>query len=296
MHDFLQRFVLLETSQPSNLPFTVGGATQHGTHSGEEQNNQDAVSLHAGKDSIVGILCDGCSSASDLGHNQVSYCESGAQILSVVMLRHILERLRAKAVPNAELAKTASELCRRSINDMLYIFSPDAEVQEHLLREMFMATILAFVVTPERWCVMHCGDGLFAVNGQFTDLNKTSSGEYLANGLSWTCQGDYPLLQICAEGDTSGLDSILLASDGVLDIVEKGEGNLQDMIKATASRKYVPGYDSHFIREFRKRVAYKLEQTIGGATCYDDRTLLMVRRLSGQTELQNQDISSGDVA
>lgn len=285
MSEFSQRFVVLDAADGTALPFTASGLTQHGTsHSSEGCNNQDAMSLFINKEAIIGVLCDGCSSGSDImALNPWSFAENGAQLLSILVGRHIQELWRGQDF--SELAAEISQYCLADLKSLLNLLAGNRpDLREHLLQQIFMATILAVLITPEKYCVFHCGDGLVAINGKFTELNSTASGQYLANTLSCEATQDMPLLEVFQEGACGDLDNVLLASDGMSDLVRSGSGLLENMLGNldTRTKGYTPGADKFtFLREFRKRVAVPFEPLSPKA--YDDRSLLMIRRLPGCT-------------
>ncbi|HJD98282.1 protein phosphatase 2C domain-containing protein [Mailhella massiliensis] len=285
MSEFLPRFVRLVHEGSVSIPFSVGGCSQHGPHAAEDQNNQDAMSLDIDAAAMIGVVCDGCSSASDLGENRVSYAETGAQILSALMVRHIRELLQQDAgMPVEKLAGQAGELCLEDIWRILGILcGKDAQLKEHFLREFFMATILVAVITPVRWFVLHCGDGCVAVNGEFFNLNEAYSGEYLANGLSSdNVFSSPPELHLFRQGDIADLKSLVIASDGMQEIHEKSGELLENMLSSGWDKRkspYTPGFDRDFLREFRVRVAFPWEDAGLSSPAHDDRTLIMFRRL-----------------
>lgn len=282
MSEFLQRFVRLRYEENVAIPFSAGGVSQHGSHATEDQNNQDAMSLDIDSTAMIGVVCDGCSSASELGKNVVSYSETGAQMLSALMVRHIRALLQQDAGMTAEnVAVQAGELCREDIWRILGILcGNDAGLKEHFLRELFMATILVAVITPERWFVLHCGDGCVIVNDEFIDLNKYS-GEYLANGLSSESFLSSPELLPLRQGDIADLNSLVIATDGMQKIHEKAGALLENMLSSRWNRRATPspGFDTMFFREFRARVAYPWYETGRSSPADDDRTLIMFRRI-----------------
>lgn len=283
MNEFLQHFVIMQETEAPCLPFTVGGVTQHGsTH----VNNQDAMSLHVGNDIIIGVVCDGCSTGpSFLAPNDSSFAETGAQLVTALALGHT--KILARKMEGDELADELTVRLRCDINGLLRILDIKeaseamnkemAILREHHLQQFFMSTLLLFVVTPETYLVMHCGDGLFGVNGVITNLNAIHSGAYLANGLSSTfLAGDAPAIKICANGQTDQLQNLLIATDGVLELAEKG--NLLEMVTSLDNRQYKLGWGRvPFLREFRSRVARPFEAV--SRTDHDDRTLIMLRRI-----------------
>lgn len=288
MSDFSQRFVVFDVAEGTRLPFTVSGITQHGEcHYSEGFNNQDAMSLFVKEEMIIGVLCDGCSSGSDImALNPWSFAENGAQILSALVGRYIQDLWQGQDF--TELAVQLSECCKKDISSLLRLLAGKHPVlREHLLRQLCMATILAVLITSENYCVFHCGDGLVAINGNFIDLNVSSSGQYLANVLSCEAKPDMPLIEVLDTGKSETLENLLIASDGVGDIRRHGNELLEGMLSSLDARAkgYSPGADKiAFLREFRKRVATPFESL--SPKSYDDRSLLMIRRIPGMTQTQ----------
>ena len=279
MQNFEARHALLRESLFS-LPFTIGSANQKGANT--EHNNQDSVSIIAEKDILVAVVCDGCSGASSLGKNKTSINEVGAHIQSALAVRLLYDKVKeTESVIGLDKYLTDALLTAyRTILEVLV--GHNATDREHLLREMLMATLIAVVITKESWIVLHCGDGMYAVNDVFEELDD-HSGVYLTGSLSVISKNggsdDRFDIRKIAEGQSSGLNNLLIASDGICDYDECG--GLPDMLSnLDENRTYTRGYDGAmgFIREFRLRVAY-MAQEVTNMNTHDDRTLVMIRRI-----------------
>ena len=278
MNEFLQRFTL-RSVRPCSLPFTVGGVTQHGPHDNGEQNNQDALSLVVQENCIVAVCCDGCSGSDPAGGNLFSYKECGAQIISTLAARHTSEILRITE-PDIDLVREVESRIADSLYQMIELIAGDSlPLKKHYSLEMFMSTFTVAVVTSTQWCIFHLGDGYVLLNDQIEDLNDKSSGSYLANRFCMT-SGDFPHAEILASGQTDMLESIIIGSDGIRDL--NNRGLLGDMA-ATLDPKmnYQPGFNLMFLREFRKRVSRPFE-SMSSLTMHDDRSLIMIRRIPNQ--------------
>ena len=285
MHDFMQRFVILSDSD-TEIPFTVGGVTQHGEHTFDGQNNQDACSLSINDKNIIAVVCDGCSGSTSLGNNMFSYAESGAQILSALIIQHTESLLNNKYSLDEKFAKQLSTYCIDSIDKIIDIISgkKDSYRSEYILQELFMATIIVAVITPEYWAIFKCGDGFIGINGNFDYLNKTSSGIYISSYLSNMINEEDRVqcnISLYKSGNTNDLDSLMIASDGMYDFWNEGKQYFNDFQQIDPKKNYKKGFDNFFLKEFRKRVTHPCNQfNFLQKDGYDDRTMILIRRIS----------------
>src|SRR4029077_18735354 len=92
--------------------------------------------------------------------------------------------------------------------------------------EYFLFTILGFIMTYDHAFVFGAGDGVFALNGAMTVLtpHEGNAPEYLAYGLVETDRkGPAPMLKVVGDISISKLESILIGTDGVKDLIDAAE-------------------------------------------------------------------------
>ena len=283
MHNFHSRFVLLDATQ-SSLPFTVGGVTQHGVHM-PIGNNQDAMSLLVEDLLVIAIVCDGCAGASPLGINTMSFNETGAQVLSVLVLRSLQRFHKQGLQPGAEMVtQLETELNEKYFQLVSLLAGDDPAWREHILLELLMSTVVGAVIGSERWCVFHGGDGVAIIDGKMQILDRYS-GHYPANAVVLKQKGKSPGSQLflLQEGKSADLRNLLIGSDGVQDFLNEKDSKIENITLHLDRRDvpYMSGHDVAFFREFRKRVWNPLAANRMAQGEHDDRTLLLIRRLPG---------------
>jgi hypothetical protein len=232
------------------------------------RNNQDGWAVVTEDDVVVAVVTDGCGSG--------AHSEVGAQ-LGARFLAHRLPGLwRAhRDQPGldglAALARRANAALADALGGALASVAgapPPAE----LIAEVGLFTWLAAVVDEERWAIIGLGDGAFALDGEVTllDAGPDNAPDYAAYRLvdEGLLDGHVVLDgQLFACGLTSALDSLVVASDG-----------LHDLVRDDATRLTALALDDKVVRNpsllhKRLRVATTVDGLLG-----DDTTLAVIRR------------------
>jgi hypothetical protein len=176
------------------------------------KNNQDALAWADLPQGIVAVVGDGCGSQP---HSEVG-AQLGAQ-LTVQAIAHQLEHIPladADFWPAVQhrLLKRLGFLARQLGGDLA------TTVQQYLL-----FTLLGAVITPEHTVIFGLGDGVYALNGEITLLGPYAHNAppYLAYHLLPATElgFDPPPLQVHRQRPTATVDTLLLGSDGVLDLI-----------------------------------------------------------------------------
>lgn len=224
---FIHHFVNLKSDQRNNaLPFVIGGATQQGVaHRLENQNNQDAICIEFNNNYIAGVVCDGCTGTHNSLRNSFSNNEVGAKLFSKKIIEIIKNNVADNQLRNGELVNRISEGLISDFSRLVDAMCPNSEEdKEVFIFDFLMTTIIGFVVTSDKYIVFNCGDGIFGVNERVSEIQE--SGKYFSeNLLKVCCPSKYANmegqteLKVCAEGSSSDLDNIFIASDGLLPLV-----------------------------------------------------------------------------
>jgi serine/threonine protein phosphatase PrpC len=278
MHEFFPRFVILK-NEKIKLPFTIGGLTQKGPHFGEDQNNQDAMSIITADETIIAVVCDGCSGGSDTSKNSYSYNEFAAQSLSILAIKHIQEFIFKENDINDNIATFLEEQLIFDLRTILSVFNSNViNMGDYLIQELMLSTIVAVIIFKKKWYVLHGGDGLVIMNGSITEL-KDDSGQYIANKLHSRYHDKSNILKILYKGQTSDVKHILIATDGVSDFIRKDQESFFSLCSELeqGNKVYSPGYDDGFFREFRKRFSRRWENK--DRSDHDDRSFILIRHL-----------------
>ena len=207
------------------LPFALaqGSVTGH-SHVVRLRNNQDGVAVHLSEELIVAVVTDGCSSARG--------SEVGAQ-LGARWLANWVPKLLAQAPGDAELMEAVRSGLLGYVEGAARGLSPEQELLVASVEEFFLFTYLVAVVQPERCLVFGQGDGVFSVNCKPTVLdpgpeNAPAYPSYalVLHAVSPSVGPLQPVLH--HTGPTQGLRSLVIATDGAIDLIERAEENLED--------------------------------------------------------------------
>jgi len=176
------------------------------------KNNQDAVVWGDLNSGLVAIVCDGCGSQ--------PHSEIGARLGASLMLKAIVRQCSQRPLTDAEFWPTVQQQVLQRLRLLARQWGRDflATVQQHLL-----FTLLGTVITPDMTVIFGLGDGVYALNGEITPLGPypRNAPPYLAYHLlpSSALSFDPAPLQVYAQQPTATVDTLLLGSDGVLDLI-----------------------------------------------------------------------------
>jgi hypothetical protein len=259
---FAERFVGLSSNpQRTYLPFAVGGGTQQGLqHQAENLNNQDAMSVVIHDDFILGLVCDGCTGTDATLYNDVSNNECGAK-LTCWLVAEAFRRRFAGQFGDPDL--DPQRICRELGEDYLSaleqlancLSSGEAGQRRQLLGDFLTTTLVGFVLTPFRYVVFHSGDGLCSINGEVIGLGD--SGLYISSILMGQANGSdlrsgAELLEVVGSGDVSSLQSVIIATDGMAQLLH-GSGCAQQLSSAIAASSRATGL-CFILPTFRKQL------------------------------------------
>jgi hypothetical protein len=287
---FRSHFKYLRTDA-TQLPFTAGGGTESGLHekyfpemlafrsifNTGTCNNQDAMALSINQKSIIGVVCDGAASPEG-NLNHVSDNEVGASLvarLTVLAVEKLLSR-KNKRDTEAFLTALSRQLYIRLRSVQKAMYANNKENGDGFAANFLTTTICGFFITKERSLVFNCGDGMAVVNGDLKDFSN-SEGAYFSNLLfkaparPETIINQFQYLS----GNTNDLKSLVVGSDGYLDLFERFKPQHQNFF---ADPKDAPsGYNSRLLMGYRKNVLRN--ETIDGQFMpVDDCTFLLVQR------------------
>lgn len=186
----------------------AGGSLVGHRHRQAGRNNQDAFSWRASGQRAALVVCDGCGSE--------PHSELGARFGAAALASLLERRLAAGEGARKALRGAEEELLSRlaGLADALGP-EPRAAVTEHLL-----FTIVGAVVDEHETLVFACGDGAAWLNGAPIPL-----GPFPGNAppyLGYRLLGSYPAadLSVVASVETDALESLMLGSDGLLELLD----------------------------------------------------------------------------
>ncbi|MDJ0703684.1 MAG: protein phosphatase 2C domain-containing protein [Leptolyngbyaceae cyanobacterium MO_188.B28] len=179
------------------------------------KNNQDAFSWISREHVTLAIVCDGCGSG--------AASEVGAQIGAQLIIEAIAQQLEVfDSIATADFWRTLhQEVLSRLQSIVLSLRGPSWQT----IRDYLLFTVVGGLITPETTVVFGLGDGVFALNGEVQTLGPfpDNAPPYLAYGLTAAApmeQTPSPLqFQVYRQIPTDTLESLLLGSDGVADLM-----------------------------------------------------------------------------
>lgn len=225
------------------------------------KNNQDSFALKVFDDCIIATVHDGCSAGaqSELGASIAGRLlvpllreELGASALhavnSIDQLKVIFEKIRKRFL--CKIAKFASLLattgeniraCREAPTEVMNAHCNDQQVNEieycrelthkycshkNVLHDCFLFTTIGVIVTSKTTVVFSIGDGLFAINGNMTQVGPFpgNAPPYIAYALlpsvfNYDCE--LLKFKIHAVVPTESVESLLIATDGLNELIGK---------------------------------------------------------------------------
>jgi len=242
-------------------------------HVATGKNNQDAYRVVLRSQFIVAVVCDGCGSGK---HSEVG-AKLGAKIVTDA-IADLLDQGMAISNPNFwDILKT--NLFQKLI-DIVAIANDAQESVMEFVNDYLLFTIVGAVITASETVTFSMGDGAIAVNGKLTQIPAypDNAPPYLAYGLY---RPDAVSFEICDRIPTSELESILIATDGIDDLIA-----VEDVSQFWQEDKYFKNPDairrklSMLNREEIKPDWTKRELVKRSGILSDDTTLIVIRRIS----------------
>jgi hypothetical protein len=206
--------------------FEITGASVTGTnHVKRGMNNQDFFHWLCTDEYIIAVVSDGCGST--------KYSEVGSRLLSNIFTHYMAKYLeRSKGVKSEYLFQCEGwwEELRQDVLARIRLIAQEmGEDWWTILRDYFLATLVGVVIREDTTCIFSCGDGVFAVNGEFQEIGPFEGNKppYLVYGLTGSeiTDSDASLLHMQQQCmvPTSEIDSLMIGTDGVGDLMQLAE-------------------------------------------------------------------------
>lgn len=193
-------------------------------------NNQDALWVTRSPGLLIGVVCDGCGSG--------KRSEFGAMLGVRLIANEILSQVTydPEIFPNWDLL---TDSVVNSLEDQVNlliglpnILVPLGQVGDRLretaeIVESLLFTVMGFVVTEEKTWIFGLGDGVWALNGEITEIPPFpfNAPPYLAYRLTERDRDHYTLRPL-AEIPTPEVESLLIGTDGVGDLMAEAGNTL----------------------------------------------------------------------
>ena len=236
------------------------------------KNNQDAYRVVANEKFIIAVVCDGCGSG--------KHSEVGAKLGAQMVITAIADLLnQGLAISEAEFWHVLKINLLKKMTDFIAIANEDPESVMEFVNNYLLFTIVGFVITPTETVTFSMGDGAIAINGKLTQIPAYTDNAppYLAYGLY---RPDAVEFEIRDRIPTSELKSILIATDGIDDLVKVEEVNQfwqEDRYfkNPDAIRRKLAMLNREEVKpDWQKRELIKRSGVLS-----DDTTLIVIRRI-----------------
>lgn len=265
----------------------VGGSIIGREHRRVGKNNQDAYGWTVTESGIVAVVCDGCSSGA---HSEVG-AKLGSKIL-LETLNHLIGNTQSS--PNVSFEDSAVwQTVQRSVLTQLQSVANCLGGDRHsTVADYLLFTVVGVVVTPVTTAVFTLGDGVVAVNGHLTQLGSfpNNAPPYLGYGLLQENIPDSLQLKALQVMPTESVQTVLIGSDGVSDLIQAAESPLPGCSEPVGEIKQFWQGDRYFRNpdQVRRRLT-RMNRDVLGATpsqsglrqaglLPDDTTLIVIRK------------------
>lgn len=247
------------------------------------RNNQDGFAIRKSEHAIVAIVTDGCGSE--------IRSESGAAIGAELFAEALIAEITSPGVWNLpHLIVRAGEYALHHIG---YVASAMRKDFRGAVFDHFLFTVNGAVITPARTATFAIGDGVCFVNGRQIPLGPfpDNAPPYAAYALTEKFSYLVERLQITAALPTSEVESILIGTDGVEDLIAAEHLPIPGRTEMVGSPAQFWSEDRYFQNPdaVRRRLALinqehaiidwkkqTIERTAG--RLIDDTTLIAIRR------------------
>jgi len=211
------------TAQPSNVPFqrenlpavdvdqfeVAAGSVPGREHLRLKRGSQDAFSFRQERDCLVAVVCDGCGSG--------AHSEVGAKLGARLLVSGLIARLADGREPSRDIL--AAAVREDLLSQLEFIATAIGGDPRDVISEYFLFTVVGAVITPTITMTFSIGDGLVAVNGKCAELGPFNDNQPPYPAYELLCPGFVDTyLEVHTAAPTAGISSMVLASDGALDL------------------------------------------------------------------------------
>jgi serine/threonine protein phosphatase PrpC len=235
------------------------------------KNNQDAYQIIANEKFIIAVVCDGCGSG--------KHSEVGAKLGARLVIAEITNLLNQEGnqdseISNPEFWNLVKHNLLQKLKDFVMLTNGDME----FVNDYLLFTILGTVITDLETVTFSMGDGAIAINGELNQIPAypDNAPPYLAYGLY---KPDAINFEIRDRLPTSELESLLIATDGIDDLVK-----VEDIHQFWQEDRYFKNPDAirrklaMLNREEVKPDWNRKELTKRSGVLSDDTSLVVIRR------------------
>lgn len=187
----------------------AGGSITGRNHCLVGKNNQDAYYSLRSELATIAVVCDGCGSG--------KHSEVGAKLGARLIVETINQKLNQLNLP--DFWQQLTEEIQHKLKSIATTFTNENSLP-YIVHEYFLFTVVGALVTPSETLIFSIGDGVIALNGKIKQIGPFpgNAPPYLGYGLLEN--SDFNNFQIHHQISTYQIESILIGTDGVIDIIK----------------------------------------------------------------------------
>ncbi|WP_204102831.1 MULTISPECIES: protein phosphatase 2C domain-containing protein [Spirulina sp. CCY15215] len=207
------------------------------------RNNQDALSVLSCDRFTIAVVCDGCGSG--------RHSEVGAKIGARLVVETLSNTLQDKAIAALQYPQFWQSIHQKILIQLqTYIKAMGGDWQQ-TLNDYFLFTIIGVLITPENTSIFSLGDGVILLNNCLTKLEFSGNAPpYISYGLKYLwedreCPQEFQF-QIHQSCETKELNTLLIGTDGVGDLINFGDRTLPGKLEKVGDIAQFWQDDSYF--------------------------------------------------
>jgi hypothetical protein len=189
------------------------------------KNNHDAYAIKRSPNGLVAVVCDGCGSG--------THSEVGSKIAANVISESIINQLNRYGKSMDAIPFPRWEAVKLDAITSIYTLAKAMGGSvSSIIDDYFLFTIIGTIIMPTYTIVFSIGDGVYFVNGKKKELGPFPGNEppYFSYNITGSkLINENPSLLNFFENEyllTSEIESLLIGTDGVSDLVRVAEKNL----------------------------------------------------------------------
>jgi hypothetical protein len=244
----------------------AGGSITGRNHIRVGQNNQDGYYSHQEESCTIAIACDGCGSC--------PHSEVGAKLGARLIGEGIAQQWQYSQNCDWNLLRDELLTQIEGIAKSLAITTSLTQI----INDYFLFTVVGVIITPLETTIFSLGDGVIALNGEVETLGPFphNAPPYLAYGLLGRL--DAAEFNIHQQISTGEVQSILIGTDGVNDLIQAETCYIPGQPEKVGSLSQFWQGDRYFKNpDLVRRKLFQLNHKHNGLLP-DDTTLIIIKK------------------
>jgi hypothetical protein len=206
----------------------AGGSVTGRSHLRVGKNNQDAYYGVCLENCSIAVVCDGCGSG--------NCSEVGAKIGAKLVVSAIAKICQDYPSPSEEMWEKVRQYVLKKLQDLALAMDSNGTLFKTIIRHYFLFTIVGVLITKTGVTIFSIGDGVIIINGKIKQLGPFAKNAppYLAYSLFGNQNIDPKFddaqwqFQIQKQSPINQVTSILIGTDGVIDLIKLADCNLPE--------------------------------------------------------------------